>query len=132
MPTAKEKDEAKAPASQKTDNKRDETGTIKNTSGNSKKANESAKTSGVVTGDKTANKEPEPLEASNVKVEGEVLQGDSFRINVTRGALTMHIPVPIEGTNNVQTLNNAMKLVSKALELNHEKEMRDTFGSLIA
>lgn len=109
MPTTKEKEELAAKKEEAADKKELEDST---------KAEEARLT--------------EPFEASNVKIKGELLQGDSFRVNVTKGNLTIHIPVPVEGTNNVNVLKSAFRLIEEAIEVKNEKEMRAKFGSLIS
>ena len=133
------------------------TGTVKNpTTGSSVKSGESVAKSGVITGDKTEkspteeskaantpttkalaeqkreaeNKESETLEKS-FEIHGEALQGDSFRITAKRGNVTLAIPVPIEGSNNVVTLTNTFKLIDEIQKSSTRKELEDKFGAFV-
>lgn len=149
MPTADEKGEIKAPVTQKnppntgTTNKTvdpnapklESTGMTKTPSGTQAKAGESVNKTGVVTGDKSGDSKKsenlEPLEKSFSSIEGEILQGDSFRITLKRGNKTIRIPVPIEGANNVIVLDNTFRIIKAVLEAKTEKELNEKFAAFV-
>lgn len=119
------------PASPKETPKIESTGAVKDTSGQTIKASETTNKDGVITGDKTSKASNEPFEKSFSSIEGEALQGDSFRITLKRGRKTIRIPVPITGSDNVTTLTNTFNLIKKMLETPSEKELEETFGSFV-
>lgn len=135
------------------------TGSVKSTTGNTVKADESVNKTGVITGDKLSPEEQkrlsaeeaaaksaeeqktpeqtksqtsnEPFEKSFSSIKGEVLQGDSFRITMKRGNKTIRIPVPIEGSNNIVTISNTFKLIEEILNVTTEKELDEKFHSFV-
>lgn len=132
------------------------TGTVQNPqTGSTVKANESVNKTGVVTGDKKppedekakeetpqekANREQrelaeeeenKPLEGKFSEIKGEVLQGDSFRISLTRGNKVVQIPVPLESTRDVITLDNTFKIISEVMNAKTEKEIDEKFHAFV-
>lgn len=114
--------------------KMESTGAVKSPSGQTVKASESVNKDGVITGDKTSkstSESNEPFEKSFSSIEGEALQGDSFRIILQRGRKTIRIPVPITGSDNIVTITNVFKLIKEVLETPTEKELEEKFGSFV-
>jgi hypothetical protein len=139
-------------------NKTTESGSIKDSqTGNTLAANQTTNREGVVTGDKTAKEESmtantpttkaiaeeertkenapnaneEPLDAGVSELKGEILQGDSFRITVTRGNKTLLIPVPVEGSKNVTILDNTFRIIKGIMEAKNGRELDDKFASFV-
>jgi hypothetical protein len=74
----------------------------------------------------------QPVQAGIKSVRGEILQGDSFRLVVeTNGGQTFHIPVPVEGTRNIYTLDNTFKLVGEIAKGTKKSELETTFASFL-
>lgn len=125
--------------------KLESTGVTKTPTGETEKADSSTDKSGVITGDKAQqqeamdNKEERVEEASNEpfekhfsSIEGEVLQGDSFRITLKRGNRTIKIPVPVTGSNNITILANTFRLIKEVQNTATEKELYEKFNAFVS
>lgn len=123
-----------------------ESGIVKDSAtGNTKNAADSAKTESKIANTPTTKTLAEtqrsaataptpakkPLDKNLSMVKGEIMQGDSFRLTVKRGNITLMLPVPVEGSRNVVILDNTFRIVDAILNAESEDELRDKFASFV-
>jgi hypothetical protein len=92
----------------------------------------SPKTSAAAAAVAAAPKDTRPLDKNFSEVSGEILQGDSYRLTLKRGDVTFHIPVSMETTRDLYTLDNTFKIVSEILKAANRDELHEKFESFIA
>lgn len=131
---AAEKDLASKP-------KMDATGVLKNpVTGKDAKAGESnpavdkhantAKSSDAVRAQNPP-RDTRALDKNYSSIKGEILQGDSFQITLTRGDVELKIPVPMECQRDLVTLDNTFTIISKILEAGTRADLDETFAAYL-